>query len=583
MKITGTPPNPSGNTDIYDTTTWKDEHITLSGDCIIHPSGSLTLDHTTLLFASLETITYGITVKKGNETADGGRLRIINNSSVTPKNLEYNTFIYSEYSYPPSPKTPVIQASDSYFSKLGKGYYGGDDPKRYGLEMRHTTNESYFDNITITNSWNGICLGDGGEPIDITNCTFENINGSAIFIKYVGAYIYNNTITDMRFGVYAYETNNLRIIGNTFDAKNHLGNYVLDIMARDKNLTIKDNTIKNFQRGILLLGAQEDSIVENNTLIDGIGLGIAIGERHKNITILNNSITNTQDGISFDRGTDLLVQDNEIINPSHPTYHVAGLRIQGQQNTTVYNLIIHNINQTKTKGINIYNNSSNIKLENITLSGGFKYAIVLNNSSNILFTNTDIPDPSILYDVDFQGLTQNIRFINARFDESRVHLTDTTDILAPYYYLDVNVTDNQGNPLSGATVTIINEIDNNYPSINVSGEIKNNFITGTDGHTNLPSNETNSAAILAFWKSISEKMDMSYTIHVKYTDAEGNQHLDEVTGVAPNASWYREDPDVPVETITVTLPGIIPPPPKIPWWLLPLLPIVGWIWAKKIK
>ena len=544
--ITGTPPNPAGDTNIYDDTTWKDENITLSGDIIIAAGGSLILDNTSLIFASTGTDFYGMEVKKGNETANGGRLKIINGSSVTAQNSDYNTWIYAEYEHPPSLETPVIQASDSSFSELGKGLFGGDEPKRYGLEMRHTTSESYFDNITITNSYHGIYLGDGGEPVNIINCRIENIVSSAIHVKYVGAYIYNNIITNMKFGVYAYETNGLQIIGNTFDAENYIGNYVLDIMARDKNFIFKDNIIKNFQRGILLLGQQENGIVENNTLTDGIGLGIAVGEGCKNIMVRGNTIINTQDGI-IASGSGISIYGNEITNPKFPTYNTAGIRIGGLHNSSIDNTSIKNVDQTTTTGINLYQDSSNLIIKNITISGGLKYGITLNNLVNTQFVDLNISD-SLTYDIDFKGLNEDIKFINTMFNDSKINFIDNNDGFLPYYYLDVKVEDLNGNPVENASVNIINEIDSNYSSINVNGESKTSFVTGADGHTPLPSDTASSAAILDYWQTNTEKKKMRYTI-----TAEKEGFSNSVIAV-PNSSWYRPDPDTYQNTITIVLP-----------------------------
>ncbi len=547
--ITGTSPNPSGDTNISDDTIWKDENITLSGDIIIHPGGSLSLDNTALIFASTDTDFYGIEIKKGNATANGGRLKISNGSSVTVQNPDYNTWIYAEYEHPPSSKCPVIQASDSSFSELGKGIFGGDEPKRYGLEMRKTTSESYFDNITITNSYHGIYLGDGGEPVNITNCRIENIESSAIHIKYVGAYIYNNIITDIKFGVYAYETDGLQIIGNTFDAENHIGNYVIDIMARDKNFIFKDNVIKNFQRGIYLNGSQQNGLIENNTLIDGIGLGIGINTGGENITVKDNTVINTQDGI-IALGNNILIYDNEIINPKYPTFNTAGIRIGGLHNSSIYNTSIRNVDQTTTTGINLYQDSSNLIIKKVTISGGLKYGITISNTVDTRFVDLNISD-ALTYDVDFKGLNENIKFINASFNVSKINFTDNHDVFLPYYYLDVKVDDFKGNPVGNAIVTISNEVDSNYSSINVKGESETIFVTGADGHTPLPSDLASSAAILDYWQTNTEKKKMKYTI-----TAEKDGYTAAVIDIVSGESWYREEPGVYQNTITIILPMI---------------------------
>ncbi|MCK4252127.1 T9SS type A sorting domain-containing protein [candidate division WOR-3 bacterium] len=92
------------------------------------------------------------------------------------------------------------------------------------------------------------------------------------------------------------------------------------------------------------------------------------------------------------------------------------------------------------------------------------------------------------------------------------------------YYLDVLVIDSLGNPVSDALVTVTNEIDGNYPAENLvvitpyclgeygcfyhhfrilEGQPVNSVITGTNGHTPLPFDTTNTL-IITDYKKIEE-------------------------------------------------------------------------------
>jgi len=552
--ITGTAPAPSGPTIISDETLWKDENIQVYGNVSITAGGSLTLDHTVLIFASTTTAYYGMEVLRGNETQNGGRLKVINGSRVTAADPAYNTYIYSEYEYPDSDKCPVVQASDSLFSELGKGVFGvdgtGTGPKRYGFEIRRTSSESYFHNLTVTSSFNGIYLGDGGEPVTISNCCLENIEAAAIFVKYVGARIEKNLVSNMKFGVYAQYTDGMQIVGNTFDAQNHLGNYVLDLLGPDKNFLIQGNTIMNFQRGIVMINEQmENGIIENNQFHDAIGMGI--GTVGKNIIVRNNALVNPQDGI-IGSGSQMTIHDNVITNPKQTGVLTAGLRLDGLQDSTLYNLEIRNVDQISSRGLSIRNGAANLYLKNIKILGAFKYGIDVENAAGICFVDLDISNCTTS-DIYFKGSNKNIVFVNARFDAAKVAFADAGDVFMPYYYLNVKVVDADGQPVENAAVNLTNNNSEIYPSINVQGNACATFYTGTDGQTALPSSPDQSIAVLDHAQTSDSRQDMSYSVYAEYKGMRSA-----VVQVNPEASWYRSDPEaLPTEnagSLTLVLP-----------------------------
>jgi len=555
--VTGTPPNLLGDTNVNNTTVWFDETYTLEGSVSIYAGGNLTLDNTKLIFNSTPTDSYGLFVGKGNATANGGWLIIQNGSNITAWNPENHTWVYAEYEYPPSSESPVIQASDSYFSELGKHDHGGDAPKRYGLEIRHTTSETFFDNITIRDSHNGIYLGDDGEAVNITNCTIDNISRCGIFTKYVGAYIYNNDITNVKLSIYAQYTDGLQIINNRFDAGTwRLGSYVIDFLGSpydwdtmDRNFLIKNNTFIHFQRGVVCNQGARDGVIEDNTMDDCIGGSVvfnaALDCRNTNITIKNNNITDSQVGLLI-RGDNHIAYSNKIINPMHPTGYTAGINIDDAHNTTIYDTDISNINQTTTYAI-YSENSINTSVTNVTISD-FMCGMYIYNMSNMCIVDGNITN-STTYSINFKGLNTGIKFINPTLNTSKINFTDAVDMFLPYYYLDVKVVDSSGTPISDATVTIVNNINGNYPTINISGDNKTSFTTGSDGHTPMPSgNESDSIAILDYTNNSTSITQMSYTVTASKTNY--NDNSDTVT---PNDTWYRSNANTYKNTTTITL------------------------------
>mgnify|MGYP002478788459 CR=1 FL=1 len=535
---------------ISNTTIWKDQNKIFSNNVIVYPNSCLVLENTKLTFACNETSIYGIIIKKGNETTKGGKLIIKDGSNITAQNVSYNTYICSEYSYPVSSKTPIIQAKDSYFSELGYSIAG-----KKGLEMQTTSNDSYFDNVTITNSYAGIVLSDGGETININNSTFNNIESYAIFSKYAGALIYNNEIKNMRFGVYAQYTNGLEIINNTFDCgTKKSGSYVIDIMGNptlwertDRNFLIENNKLKDFQRGIILNVGVRDGIIKNNIFENASGVAVGINKNIHNISIFGNSITDVQDGI-IAQGDNMNIYDNIIVNPINPTGYTAGLRIEDLHDSLITNITIGNTDQRTSKGV-IMKNSTNLTLKNLVLTN-FATSIELTNNSNIQFENINI-SKSIYYDIDFDGSNNNIRWINTRYGSNKIHFNDNYDVFLPYYLLVASVKDNSNNQVENAKVEIKNEIDNiTYPSLNIGGEKKDKFSTNVNGNTSNPlENGNNTIVILDYCQDRNNKTEMNYTISIQKDIYSTN-----LTEINPNETWYCLEPDKSIKTITAVLP-----------------------------
>ncbi len=152
------------------------------------------------------------------------------------------------------------------------------------------------------------------------------------------------------------------------------------------------------------------------------------------------------------------------------------------------------------------------------------------------------------------------------------------------YYLDVKVVDENNLPVSGATVTVVNQQDNiKYPAENLARSWKylrvgdqvsaggedyfegqqgnwfkglidvNNLaetMTGENGHT-PPTSDTEGTLVLTDQRQDGTSVDnYTYTI-----SAEKDGKTGQLMGVDPDASWYRSEPAMPAKSVVIVLGG----------------------------
>ena len=185
-----------------------------------------------------------------------------------------------------------------------------------------------------------------------------------------------------------------------------------------------------------------------------------------------------------------------------------------------------------------------------------------------------------IYDMvlGLEGINQVVNLINTYNDASKAPPTlsfaASGGELREYVYLDVLVQDQNGNPIQGATITIENLVDANYPAINLTlpppppdlwelpeeplpmPSIKNftSITTGSDGHTPLPnygwSPNPEPTIALMFQKRTSSGTTSGYSYKIT-AERDGWSNS---TIVTPDSSWYRSDPNTYQNTITIVLP-----------------------------
>jgi hypothetical protein len=164
--------------------------------------------------------------------------------------------------------------------------------------------------------------------------------------------------------------------------------------------------------------------------------------------------------------------------------------------------------------------------------------------------------------------------VNCKFRDLQV----PTDLAwgVPKYYVDVKVVDRQGNPVSGATVSVTNEVDNaNYPAENAAREQQlfdpklpyedNNqyfylsyklvqgatlyyTLTGSDGHTALPADTTNTMVLADYVRDMNGVQNFTYTVTATKDGKTGT-----LAGLDLNDAWYRSDPAAPSKTVILNI------------------------------
>jgi len=165
-------------------------------------------------------------------------------------------------------------------------------------------------------------------------------------------------------------------------------------------------------------------------------------------------------------------------------------------------------------------------------------------------------------------LDSSLGLVNCKYKDLIV-ATDKAKLI-PKYYLDVKVVEGEGYAVSGANVTVTNEIDDaNYPAENMkmdrylkrpkefsehsfyyfeSSSPLRTTSTKTDGHTPLPSDREHTLVIADYVKDNSGIQDFTYTI-----SASKDGKTASMSSLDIDESWYREDPDVPTKTIVCNI------------------------------
>ncbi|MCD4669361.1 MAG: Ig-like domain-containing protein, partial [Actinomycetia bacterium] len=88
----------------------------------------------------------------------------------------------------------------------------------------------------------------------------------------------------------------------------------------------------------------------------------------------------------------------------------------------------------------------------------------------------------------------------------------------------------------------------------IQGQTHASTVTGLDGHTPLPSDTANTMILADFVQDNVGQTGFTYAITAQKAGCTGT-----LTSVDPGPSWYRQEPEVPAHTVTITLLCDLPP------------------------
>ncbi len=234
-----------------------------------------------------------------------------------------------------------------------------------GIEVAFSTDINITNNKLVSNQYEGIYLWQSSN----TNTTNNNVSSNG------GS------------GIYLYGSANNYILGNNVSFNSGHGIYLLGIA--NSNLT--DNNISsNIGTGIHLTESTNDNIISNNVSFNG-GYGIHL-DSSSNTNISINSFINDGvfiEGFQLSHYNSHTIPDNNIIN-GKPLYYYKNSNSINIDSIPVGELILANCMNIDVKNLQINNAdvgieialSTNVLLENNSISSNSKYGIYLYASSN---------------------------------------------------------------------------------------------------------------------------------------------------------------------------------------------------------
>ena len=318
------------------------------------------------------------------------------------------------------------------------------------------------------------------------------------------------------------------------------------------NCTLESNTGHLYNFGGDAIVDKNDTAIVNVTLSDHqTGYW---SDYQSTTTITDSTLNSAADGYYSGHTATLLANGVSVTGGKagiHGSYHsdltITGSTLTGTSDEAFYT----------SRDIGVKIGSSEL-----TATGSNKYAVNIEactddpryiRDCSLTSTNTTYALNFGCYNND--GENASLEVTNTLYDNSSK--TENVEAVGTLHvdrnwYLDVRVEDASGNPIQGATVSVSSsdggEVSTGYaPGTWVLGDYLDR-ITGTDGHTSLPS--TGGSFILRDYRRTSAgATEYTYTIAV----SKSGYNTAELTGVNPDSSWYRSDIDAPQNTQVIVL------------------------------
>lgn len=432
--------------------------------------------------------------------------------------------------------------------------------------------------------------------IEAYNLTLENTTFSAIG----GIYCYNKinpltrrvsniTINDSESGIHNYNINDVKFsnircnnislsgfeLGNCSGCELYNYNFANDPSFRSVH--------NNSGHGVIVNGGHNNYIHDLN--VDNArwsGIYFYFSQLEHDTIVRNMTVSYAgHNGIDVHGGYNLTLQNITASNSYSNDFLVSGpyRSVPGHEDYGVYNVTLQNISSCTPSffGITIGNRTSNIYINNVSIKnkpGTLKDGIRVLDCDNVTATgfNSDrqcriswclttycdkttkditLIDAS-LYNSSYKDVYYN-KSSNAKLLNTN-YTTLLTDLESDYfniYYLDIIAKYKNGS-ISPNTKIIINPNISKYQSQDGYARDKTIFYTNSKGQTYLPNNNRSSSpAIIEYHKNLDGTYDfLSHTIKV----VPPNNNTISLSGITPDSSWYRKDPNAPTYTITAIIP-----------------------------
>lgn len=342
-------------------------------------------------------------------------------------------------------------------------------------------------------------------------------------------------------------------------------------------------------------GSEYNSIFENISINHSGHNGIDLHGQW-NFTVRNATVSNSV-------AENLLISDSGVFTANGSCaywYNESTVSEYGAKTCThdIYIIDYTSINATgaaitayATANLSVTNltsdyNGGGIFMKNVLNATFLNVSVKNSTGQNIYLTYFDPPGDDPIEDIgcddcsiidsnisgtSFLVRTANTKIINSIIGAVSYNAGNTAEY-SDNYYADINVTDINGNAISGAVVSfspnisIRNQSDN---AVNGWGKDRTDYITEENGHTSLPSQNRSNSPVLAwmyqnYTGSESNTQNINWTVSVSKNGYTENNTII----ISPNPSWYRSNTNTYQNTTTIILSeSTTEPKPNITqWW-----------------
>jgi hypothetical protein len=372
--------------------------------------------------------------------------------------------------------------------------------------------------------------------INVLNTTIKNVNMTGAHMT-ASPTLLNAEATVLTLGSYAGYNALLQNVHIDNVSGGEIYSGTIYFQSNAQNLTLRDIRITNSShphRGVIWWYGAPQNLTMDNVTIDGVHDGV-VGIKN----VAGSAISN-KEGLWE-------------VGKTHYYKNITLLNFDGYGFYTYQNMFV--------------GNTSGARIENLIMDGGtigdaYQYLFGQDYTEivNIWVFNAELRNTN----KGFKTQNNIISITNALVENitQMYYKNGQSGEVDWYELLDLNVTYTNGTAINNATIIITPNVTAPIP--NVVDKWFNNrslsaITTGADGHIPLPSDEEEMVALLRE-RAYTAGADIS---HYNYTITASKAGFGEnSTTVIPSNSWYRSNPNIPVNTIHITIPSWVATPNK---------------------